>query len=169
MHAAAVVSATATLAVLSGCGGSSSSTTHTQSQATGTTASPASTASAFRSGYQAATLQLETTSKAIGAAIQEAVHHNDPEIAQRFHDLASQWQTAASALETLTPPPGLAVQFNTLRDSVSRAESDLNAIVSAASTNSKSAAEQASATLVTDVAAARSAAEPIQHQLGLPQ
>jgi plasmid stabilization system protein ParE len=60
------------------------------------------------------------------------------------------------------------VQFNTVKDSVSRAESDLNAIVAAAATNNKAAAEQRSATLVTDIAAARSADAPIRHQLGLP-
>jgi hypothetical protein len=165
---AVVVSATVTLAALSGCGESSTST-HTQAQPAAST-QPATTGSgAFGSGYQAATLQLESASKAIGAAIQEAAHHNDGELAQQFHALATQWQTAVSALETLTPPPGLAAQFNTLKDAISRAESDLNAIVSAAATNDKAAAEQASASLVTDVAAARSADAPIRHQLGLPE
>jgi hypothetical protein len=125
--------------------------------------------SAFASGYQAATLQLESASKAIGAAIQEAQHHTNQELAQQFHALAAEWQAPLSALEALTPSAGLAVQFNTLKDSVSRAESDLNAIVAAAATNNKAAAEQASATLVTDVAAARSADAPIRHQLGLPE
>jgi hypothetical protein len=160
--------AAAALAVLSGCGGSSKST---QTKSTQSPATPVSTTrtSAFTSGYQAATLQLETASKAIGADIQEAPHHANPELAQQFRALAAQWQAALSALEALTPPSGLAVQFNTLKDSVSRAESDLNAIVAAATTNGKAAAEQASATLVSDIAAARSADAPIRHQLGLPE
>jgi hypothetical protein len=167
-HPAVVVSATVTLALLSGCGGSSKSA-RTQSQPTGTTKPAATTGSSFSSSYQAATLQLETASKAIGAAIKEAPHHNNRELAQQFHALATEWQSALSALEALTPPAGLAVQFNTLKDSVSRAESDLNGIVSAASTNDDAAAEQSSATLVNDVAAARSADAPIRRQLGLPE
>jgi hypothetical protein len=157
------------LALLSGCGGSSKSPTHTQSQAA-TTAQPATnTASAFKSNYQAATLQLETASKASGAAIEQAPHHTDGELAQQFHGFAVEWQTASSALEAATPPASLTVQFNTLKDSVSRAEADLNSIVSAASTSNKAAAEQAAATLLTDITAARSAAAPIQHQLGIPE
>jgi hypothetical protein len=165
---AIIVFTTAVLAVLSGCGGSSKST-QTQSTQTSTTQTTTTQASAFTSGYQAATLQLESASKAIGVAIEEAPHHANTELAQQFHALAAQWQAPVSALEALTPPAGLAVQFNTLKDSVSRAESDLNAIVAAAATNNKAAAEQASATLVTDIAAARSADTPIRHQLDRPE
>jgi hypothetical protein len=163
-----VVFATAALAALSGCGGSSKST-----QTTSTPASPAQTttspASAFASSYQAATVRLESASKAIGAAMREAEHHTNGELAQQFHALSAQWQAPLSALETLSPPAGLAVRFNTLKDSASRVEADLNAIATAAATNDDAAAEQASASLVTDVAAARSADAPIRHQLGLSE
>jgi hypothetical protein len=150
------------VATIAGCGGSSTST-HTATQSSTHT----SDASAFASGYQAATIQLQQTSAAIGAAIQAAPSKTDAQLAEQFRDLAGRWQAALSSLETLTPPGGLASQFNTLKDAVSRAESDLNAITAAAETHNKAAAEQASASLVADVEAARSADAPIRQQLGL--
>jgi hypothetical protein len=150
-------------AALAGCGDSSSSSTHSATQ------SPTQTAdtSAFAGGYQAATIQLQQTSAAIGAAIQAAPHKTNAQLAEEFRDLAGRWQAAQSDLETLTPTAGLASQFNTLKDAVARAETDLNAIVAAVETNNKAAAEQASASLVADVEAARSADAPIRQQLGL--
>jgi hypothetical protein len=151
------------LATLGGCGGGSSSSTHSTTQSSTHT----SDTSTFASGYQAATIQLQQTSAAIGAAIQSASSKSNAQLSEEFRDLAGRWQTAQSNLETLTPPAGLASQFNTLKDAVARVEADLNAIVAAVVTNNKAAAEQASASLVTDVEAARTADAPIRQQLGL--
>jgi hypothetical protein len=154
----AAVSLTLALMALSACGGSSS--------ATQTQTHPAQ-AAAFTSGHQAATAELEQISKAIGAAIEQAPNSSNAQLAQTFRDLAGRWQAQVSALEALTPPSDLAVQFNTLKDAVARVETDLNAIVSASETNNKSAAEQAAASLVSDIAATRAADAPIRKQLGL--
>jgi maltose-binding protein MalE len=160
----AAVSLTLALMALSACGGSSSATqTQTQTQAR----THPTQAAAFTIGHQAATAELEQISRAIGAAIEQAPNSSNAQLAQTFRDLAGRWQAQVSALEALTPPSDLAAQFNTLKDAVARVETDLNAIVSASETNNKSAAEQAAASLVSDIAATRAADAPIRKQLGL--
>src|SRR5205823_6153206 len=109
--------------------------------------------------------QFKTASMKIGAAIQQATGKTDAQLAREFKSLATEWQNDLSRLQTLKPPAKVQATFNTLSGAAGRAEADLNAIVSAAETHSKSAAEQASATLVTDVVAAKSASQSIDKAL----
>ncbi len=139
-------------AIAAGCG-SSSSSSHT------TTAN-------FSASYASIANQLKQVSHSIGVAIQQAPSHTDAQLGALFHQLATKWQSKLSQLETLKPPPGQAANFNTLTNAVTRAESDLTAIVSAAETHSKSAAEQAAASLVTDIETAKSANTSITSKSG---
>jgi hypothetical protein len=66
----------------------------------------------------------------------------------------------------VTPPSNLGVTYNTLTGAATRVEADLNAIVAAAATHRSSAAKQASATLVTDILAAKASATTITDKLG---
>lgn len=136
-------------ALLMGCGSSSNSTTQ------------------FKGAFQSAENGLSQTSDAIGLEIQSASSRTDAQLATAFHALAVRWQSQLSHLETLTPPANVASDFNTLRDAATRAESDLNAIVSAAATHSKGAAEQGGASIVQDVTAARQAAQSLDQKLGI--
>ena len=62
----------------------------------------------------------------------------------------------------MKPPANLGATFNTLTSAASRAEADLNAIVAAAETHDETpAAEQASASLVTDIESAKAASTTI--------
>jgi hypothetical protein len=142
--------------VLAGCGGSSSSSTSSSSGQTGN----------FKASYESRANQFKHDSQSIGAAVQGASGQTDAQLATEFQGLATRWQTHLSQLETLKPPATLAATFNTLTNAASRAETDLTAIVSAAKTHSKSAAEQASANLVTDILSAKSASTTITQKLG---
>jgi hypothetical protein len=139
--------------VACGGGGSSSSSTHTTQ------------GSEFATPYHQATAQLQNLSKEIGTSIEQASHTSDAQLAQEFHTLSGHWQQQLSALEALSAPAALAVGYNTLKDAVSHVESDLNSVVAASETHSKSAGEQAGASLVTDILAARSAAEKLDEQM----
>jgi hypothetical protein len=144
----------ATLALLSACGGSSSSTT-TNKTAT------------FKSGYEKARNDLQKTSDEIGTAITNATNQTDAQIASTFKALASTWQGELSQLQTLKPPADLAADFNSLTGAVSRVETDLNSVVSAADTHSSSAAEQAGANIVTDITEAKAADTTLKKKLGI--
>lgn len=139
------------LVPLAGCGGSSSSDQTAK----------------FKSGLSPAVNALKKTSQSIGTAIEHASGETDAQIASTFSDLAKRWQDDVSQLETLKPPSNLAATFNTLTAASSRAETDLNAIVVAAKTHSATAAEQASAALVTDVSSAKSASTKLTDKLGI--
>jgi hypothetical protein len=139
--------------VLAGCGGSSSSSSDQTAK--------------FKTSYGSVATQLRQVSQSIGMAVQGASSQTDAQIGATFHDLATRWQNQLSQLETLKPPSNLAATFNTLTSAASRAEADLNAIVAAAETHSKSAAEQASASLVTDILSAKSASTTITQKLGI--
>ena len=102
-----------------GSSGGSSTTTHIAS------------ASEFASPYHQATAQLQSISKQVGAAIEQAPHASDAQLAQEFQALAGHWQEQLSALETLSAPAALATGFNTLKDAVTRVESDLSSVVTA--------------------------------------
>ncbi len=141
----------AVLVLLTGCGGGSSS----------------NQTDTFKSGYKTAIAQLKQTSSAIGSAINQAQNQTDGEVLVAFRALAGKWQTGLSQLETLKPPSKQAADFNTLTAAATRVETDLNAIVSAAATHSKTAAEQAGASIVTDIVAARSADATIRQSLGI--
>jgi hypothetical protein len=135
-----------------GCGGGSSSSSQTAN---------------FKTDFSSAVSQLKQTSQSIGQAIVHASSQTDAQIASAFNALAGRWQGAVSKLETLKPPSNLSTAFNTLTAAATRAETDLNAIVVAAKTHSASAAEQASASLVTDVASAKAASTTITDKLGI--
>jgi hypothetical protein len=145
------VALSAAIAVLGGCGGSSASDQTAK----------------FKQGYASVSGELRQTSVAIGKAIQQAGSRTDAQIAATFHQLATRWQNALSQLETLKPPADLATAFHTVSDGASRAETDLNAIVSAAATHSKSAATQAAGNLVSDITTAKSASTKITQKLGI--
>ena len=142
----------ALLLVPVGCGGGGSSSSQTAN---------------FKTGFSSAVNQLKQTSMAIGTAIEHATSQTDAQIAFTFNDLAGRWQTGVSKLETLKPPSNVSVTFNTLTAAATRAETDLNAIVVAAKTHSATAAEQASAALVTDVANAKAASATLTNKLGI--
>jgi hypothetical protein len=140
------------LAALTGCGGSSSSSTSTQT-------------ANFKASYQAVANQLKQSSQAIGTAIQQAPKQTDAQIGATFHNLAGRWQNQVSRLQTLKPPSNLATSFNTVTGAAGRVEADLTAIVSAASTHSAAAAQQASASLVSDILTAKAASTTITNKL----
>lgn len=140
----------AAVILLAGCGGSSSS----------------DRTAGFKAGFDPVVSRFQQIAHSIAVAIEQASSQTDAQLATTFRQLAGQWQDQLSRLETLKPPSSLAVVFNTFTGAVSRAESDLTAIVSAALTHSKSAATQAGASLVRDLLAAKSAAVTILHRLG---
>jgi hypothetical protein len=141
----------ATLALLSGCGGSSSSDQTAK----------------FKTGYSSARNELKKTSDAIGTAITKSPSQTDAQIGTTFRALATQWQSELSTLQTLKPPSNLAADLNTVTGAVTRVEADLTAIVAAAATHSESAAEQAGASIVTDITAAESADTTLKNKLGI--
>jgi hypothetical protein len=151
------VAAVATVVVLLvGCGGGSSSSSSKPDQTT-----------TFKNGYQPLVNQLKDTTVTIAGAIQSASSKTDAQLKTRFQGLAGRWQDELSRLETLKPPSKMAVDFNTLKGSASRVESDLNAIVAAAATHQSQPAAQASATLVNDALATKNAAIKLNKQLGI--
>jgi hypothetical protein len=129
--------------------------------------SPSNQTATFKSGLAPVLNQFKLSSQAIGMAIQGAPSQTDAQIASTFKGLAGTWQSHVSTLETLKPPANLATEFNTLTSAAAAAESDLNAIVAASLTHSASAAKQASATLVTDILNAKSAATTLTNKLGI--
>jgi hypothetical protein len=145
------VALTATLGLLSGCGGGSSSD---------------QTAN-FKKSFSSVANQFQQTSHAIGTAIEQAPSHTDAQLAATFRGLANRWQTQASRLGTLKPPSNLATDFNALTAATTRAEADLTAIAAAAQTHSSSAAKQAAATLITDITSAKSASTTLTNKLAI--
>jgi hypothetical protein len=145
-------------AALAACGGggSSSGTTHTTTT---------SQVNEFATSFRTATAPFQNLSKEIGTAIERASHLTDEELAQEFKGLSTHWQETVSAVEALHPPASLAVGYNTVKDGVSRVESDLNSVVTASETHSKNAGEQAGASLVTDILSAKSAAEQLEKEM----
>ena len=153
MQARCTVSAAlvATLVVLSGCGGSSSSDQTAK----------------FKTSYASVVGQLTQSAAAIGTAIQQASSQSDAQLLTAFNGLAKRWQSQLSQLETLKPPSKLAADFNTLTSAATRVESDLTAVVAAAATHSRAAGEQAGASIVTDILAARAADTALKQKLGI--
>jgi hypothetical protein len=145
----AIAALLASLVWLAGCGGGSS---------TNPTAK-------FKTSYESARNHLRGTAEAIGTEIEHASSQSDRQILVTFRRLAGRWQAQLSQLQTLKPPATVSADFNTLTGAASRVESDLNAVVSAAATHSYSAAQQAGASIVSDVVAARRADATIAHKL----
>jgi hypothetical protein len=84
-----------------------------------------------------------------------------------FHNLATRFQAQLSQLETLKPPASVQADWNSVISAGQRLVSDLDAIVAAAATHNRSAAEQAGASLANDANALRSSVAPIKAKLGL--
>jgi hypothetical protein len=144
----------AAAAVLAGCGGGGGSSSTDQT-------------ATFKTALTPVVDQLRETAKGIGAEIQQAPSQSDAQIGSSFSQLASRWQQQLSQLETLRPPAKIGAEFHSLADAAGRVEADLTAIVAAAHTHSKSAAEQAAASLVTDVLSAKAASTKVTDQLGI--
>ena len=159
MATRAVLVAALAAALLAGCGSSSksSSTSTTKTDATAT----------FKSGYQPLVNQLKNTTIAVGHAVQTAKSKTDAQLAAKFKSLGGQWQNELSRLETLQPPPRMAVNFNTLKGAATRVESDLTAITSAAATHQAQPARQATVSLINDALATKDAAGKLNQQLGI--
>ena len=142
------------LLLVTGCGGSGSSST---------TANP----STFRTDFKLSLAQFKKTAHDIGVAVKNAPSQSNTEIASTFTGLAADWQADVTHLKSLTPPASVAGEFTTMTDAATKAEADLNAIVAAAQTNNANAAKLAAEKMVTDVLAAKTAADTIQHKLGI--
>jgi hypothetical protein len=122
---------------------------------------------AFKSGYEQLRGPLNQTGAAIGVEVQHASGQTDAQLRAAFQQLASRFQSQLSQLETLKPPQNLAADWNSVLDSAHRIESDLIAVVAAAATHSRSAGEQAGASLAADAQALQSAAATIKAKLGI--
>ena len=140
--------------LIAACGGSPSSTQTNPVQA-------------FKSGYEQLRAPLNQTGDAIGAELQHAAGQTDAQLETTFQQLASRFQSQVSQAETLKPPQNLAADWNSVLDAAKRIESDLTAVVAAAATHSRSAGEQAGASLVADALELRSAAATIKAKLGI--
>jgi hypothetical protein len=140
-----------TLFLISGCGGGSAS----------------DQAAKFKQGFVPVVGHFRDTSRAIGTAIEHASSQTDAQVGATFSVLAARWQSQVSQLGTLKPPSNMASDFNALKSAATRAEVDLNAIVAAAKTHSKSAATHAATGLVNDISSAKSASTAITDKLGV--
>lgn len=150
-HSASGGALVATLVLLAGCGGSSSSDQTAK----------------FKTSFNPVATQFQQISHDVATNIQSAASHTDAQLATAFHDLATRWQTQLSQLQTLKPPSSVAVEFNTLSGASARVESDLTAIVAATATHSRSAATQASASVVNDILSTKASATTIATKLGI--
>src|SRR5690242_12062278 len=122
---------------LAGCGGSSSRPTTAD----------------FATDYRATVASMTQTSHALGVAILRASSQTDDEVRVTYGDLATRWDSALSRLRSLTPPATVKTGYGTLTAAATRVETDLNTIVSAATSHDASTAEQAAGALVSDVSA----------------
>ena len=95
-------------------------------------------------------------------------NQTDSELEGTFKSLATHWQTGTAQLDKLTAPSSVSTTFSNLKGAASRVETDLNAIASAASSHSQSAAKTAAEHLVIDLAAGKTADTKIRSTLGLP-
>jgi cytochrome c556 len=141
----------AVLVLLAGCGGSSSSSSAN-----------------FKPGYTSAMKALGTTASQIGTTIEGAANQTDSALESTFKSLASHWQTGTGQLDKLTAPSSVSSEFASLKGAASRVETDLNAIASAASSHSQTAAKTAAEHLVIDLAAGKTADQKIRTTLKLP-
>lgn len=142
--------------LLAGCGGSSSTTTSTSNPT-----------QQFKAAYEKVRGPVNQTGAALGAELQRAPSQTDAQLAAAFRQLSSRFEGQISQLETLKPPPSLAADWNSVVDSAKRVESDMTAVIAAAVTHSRSAGEQAGASLVTDAGELKSAAATVKQKLGL--
>jgi hypothetical protein len=102
-------------------------------------------------------------SQATGAALQQAGSHTDAQIATKFQQLAVQWKSALTKLETLRPPAQFEAAFNRLKGQVSKVDADLKDISSAAQSHNGAAAKAATTKLVNDILRAKSTSTTISN------
>jgi type VI protein secretion system component VasF len=159
------VATAATFVLLSGCGGSSSSSSSSsalvsssstsQASQTSQTSQTSQSAGQFKAAIAPVLNQFKSASQATGAALQQANTQNDAQVAATFQQLAGEWKSALTKLETLQPPPQFTAAYNRLRSQVRRVKADLAAIASAAQTHDATAAKHAVTKLVNDIVSAK--------------
>lgn len=152
----------ATLVLLSGCGGSSSSSSSSSALVSSSSTSQTSetsqtnqSASQFKAAIAPVLNQFKSASQATGAALQQANSQNDAQVAATFQQLAGEWKSALTKLETLQPPPQFTAAYNRLRSQVRKVKADLAAIASAAQTHNATAAKDAVTKLIKDILSAK--------------
>ena len=145
--------------LLCGCGGSSSSGSSSSAPAnssSGGQTSPTSlSAGQFKAAIAPVLNQLGSASQATGAALQQASSQTDAQLAATFQQLGAKWKSALSKLETLQPPPQFTAAYNRLKNQVSKVDTNLAAIVSAAQSHNAASAKAAVTTLVNDIVSAK--------------
>ena len=102
-------------------------------------------------------------SQATGAALQQAGSHTDAEVATKFQQLATQWKSALTQLETLQPPSRFTAAFNRLKGQVSKVEANLTDIASAAQAHDGAAAKAATTMLVNNILSAKATSTTISN------
>jgi ABC-type phosphate/phosphonate transport system substrate-binding protein len=134
----------ATLVLLSGCGSSSSSSSASSAPATSSSTSQATqTAGQFKAAIAPVLNQFKSASQATGTELEHAGSQTDAQIAAAFQQPTAKWTSAVTKLETLHPPPQLTAAYNRLKSQVSKVNTDLAAIVSAAQNHDATAAKDA--------------------------
>jgi hypothetical protein len=149
----------AALVLLSGCGGSSSSSSSASASASASSSTQTSqtgqSAGQFKAAIAPVLNQFRSASQATGAALQHASSQSDAQVATTFQQLGAKWKSALSKLQTLQPPPQFSAAYNRLKSQVSKVDSDLAAIVSAAQSHNAAAAKTAASKLVNDIVSAK--------------
>jgi hypothetical protein len=138
----------ATVAALSGCGGSDTTAT-------------------FKSGYNAVRGPLNQTGRDIAKEIQQAPKQTDAQVAAHFRALATRFGAQVAKLKALKPPASVAADWTKVTDVLTKVDADLSAIAAAATSHSTTAAQQAGASLAADAQAEVQALAPVKQKLGL--
>jgi hypothetical protein len=146
----------ATLVLLSGCGGSSSSSSASSAPAgSSSTSQTTQTAGQFKAAIAPVLNRFKSASQATGSELEHAGSQTDAQVAATFQQLAAKWTSAVTKLETLHPPPRFTAAYNRLTSQVSKVDTDLAAIVSAAQNHDATAAKDATTKLVNDIVSAK--------------
>jgi hypothetical protein len=154
-----VASIAASLVLLSGCGGSSSSSPSSSAAAsspsTSQTSQTSQSAGQFKAAIAPVLNRFKSASQGTGVALQQASSENDAQLASTFKQLESKWKSALAKLETLRPPSQFSAAYNRLKSQVSKVDTDLAAITSAAQSHNATAAKDAATKLVNDIVNAK--------------
>jgi hypothetical protein len=122
----------------------------------------------LRGRYTSLRASLDQIYAAIVSAVRRAPSQSDAQIADVFVGLVSSLRSQLAKLEVLTPPPNLAAAFNRVTRATAHVEADLNAIaVAAANRKGPRTGLQLFLNLRHDFTATHSAAETLNHKLGL--
>jgi hypothetical protein len=158
---------TATLILLSACGGSASSTSSSSapasSSSTRQTSQTSQSPAQFKTAITPVLNEFKSASQATGAAIQNARSQNDAQLATTFQQLAAKWNSALTHLKTLQPPPRFTAAYNRLTSQVSKVTGDLMAIASAAQSHNGAAAKTGANALVNDILSAKATSTTISN------